>query len=437
MSTGCQQHATYTGYGDDAMVQDWSTAMPQVAVYDYASSAQGYVPFTSALEYTQRPGCLHYVPPDAVSTRYYALQDPNVYISESQIDSSPAPLETFCHEPPSESPSPSPVSTVFPSSAHDVSMTSPYEYDHEHQAELGYDNDYLYEQQAATPAPSPIPEDLYAPSGSAAYANPDLPKQRSNRDDPSGSAGPLAQSTAQYEGQGLSAALGATYLAHGGEMYSPAIMEEYIEQKPRDVPEVIPSQWKLGAALDQLRFPEYGGDWNMVMARASGRPYEQTFPRSRSPLNEEDTARFAEMKRSLGLQNPEYVEREKTPTPTPPATPVTDVDDRDTKPDPSKMVIYSPTTARRIPVSSGPSGPVLRLTNATKRPYKRGTHVACAFCRRRKIACGGPQEGDEARRCGQCIYRRQPCEWPGSYQWPARPQTRSGSTSPVELGKEH
>ena len=105
------------------------------------------------------------------------------------------------------------------------------------------------------------------------------------------------------------------------------------------------------------------------------------------------------MKRSLGLQTLKVNEREKTTTP--PATPVTEShDDKGEKPNPGKMVIYSPTTARRIPVSSGPSGSVLRLATATKRPYKRGTHVACAFCRRRKIACGGPQEGDEARRCG-------------------------------------
>lgn len=170
----------------------------------YSSSVQGYVPLTSAPEYTQRPGCLHYVPPDAVSTRYYALQDPNVYISDSHIGSSPTPLETFCHEPPSETPSPSPVSTVFSSSAFDTPMTSPYTYSHGHQTEFEYGPEHLYEQQvyeqeSATPAPTPNQEDLYAPSGSAAHANPDLPKQRSNRDDPSGGAGPMAQSTAQYE----------------------------------------------------------------------------------------------------------------------------------------------------------------------------------------------------------------------------------------------
>ena len=73
-------------------------------------------------------------------------------------------------------------------------------------------------------------------------------------------------------------------------MHSP-LAEEYITQSPRDMPDVVPSQWKLGAALDQLRFPQYGGDWDMVMARASGRPYEPTFPRCPSPLSQEDAAR--------------------------------------------------------------------------------------------------------------------------------------------------
>ncbi|KAI0699881.1 hypothetical protein C8T65DRAFT_296243 [Cerioporus squamosus] len=318
----------------------------------------------------------------------------------------------------------------------DIPMASPYTYEHGYQSDYGgaEDSQYAYEQEqlGATPAPSPIQEDLYAPSGSAAHVYPDHPKQRRNRDDPSGGTSQLAQPTARYEDF---AVLRATYLAQGSGVRSSG-PEEYIEQKPEVVPHVVPSQWKLGAALDKLRFPEYGGDWDTVMARVTGRPYEQTFPRSPSPLNEEDMTRLAEIKANLGLQDSvERIEREKTPTP--PATPVSDADDKDTKPDPSKMVIYSPTTARRIPVSSGPSGPVLRLPTANKRPYKRGTTVACAFCRRRKIACGGPQEGDEARRCGQCIYRRQPCEWPAAYQWPVRPQTRSDCASPVELMDAH
>lgn len=195
----------------------------------------------------------------------------------------------------------------------------------------------------------------------------------------------------------------------------------------------VPSQWKLGAALDRLRFPEYNGDWDTMIAKVTGRMYEQTFPRPTSPLCAEDTTRkyshphapqfsfrlsaaggwsrpltvsapagFAEMAASLGLTDPE-----RAKTPSPPPTPVSDVDYAHTGKAPtarslriqaSKMV-YSPTTARRTPVRRGPSGPVLQIT-VSKKAYKRATTVACAFCRRRKIACGGPQEGDEAKRCG-------------------------------------
>lgn len=56
-------------------------------------------------------------------------------------------------------------------------------------------------------------------------------------------------------------------------------------------PEVVPSQWKLGAALDRVRFPQYGGDWDTMIASVTGRAYERTFPRSSSPLSEDDMAR--------------------------------------------------------------------------------------------------------------------------------------------------
>ncbi len=70
----------------------------------------------------------------------------------------------------------------------------------------------------------------------------------------------------------------------------------------------------------------------------------------------------------------------------------------------NKSAIYSPTTGRKLALSAEPGGKasvqIVPGTTSAKRPYKRGTPVACTFCRKRKIACGGPQEGDEARRCG-------------------------------------
>ena len=72
------------------------------------------------------------------------------------------------------------------------------------------------------------------------------------------------------------------------------------------------------------------------------------------------------------------------------------------------MVVYSPTTARRIPVTMGAAGPQLQhaaeLAGSTgeRTRHKRltSTPMACTFCKRRKIACGGPLPSDEARRCG-------------------------------------
>ena len=81
-------------------------------------------------------------------------------------------------------------------------------------------------------------------------------------------------------------------------MHSP-LAEEYITQSPRDMPDVVPSQWKLGAALDQLRFPQYGGDWDTMIAAVTGRPYERTLPRSDSPLSADDIARKFHLYRAL------------------------------------------------------------------------------------------------------------------------------------------
>lgn len=89
-------------------------------------------------------------------------------------------------------------------------------------------------------------------------------------------------------------------------------------------------------------------------------------------------------------------------TPITPTTPAMDDSDKDKDKD-TKIAVYSPMTGQRIPVTAGPNGLVLQLSavpQSARRPYKRGAVAACAFCRRRKIACGGPRESDEARRCG-------------------------------------
>jgi len=43
---------------------------------------------------------------------------------------------------------------------------------------------------------------------------------------------------------------------------------------------------------------------------------------------------------------------------------------------------------------------------------KRTTAVACLFCRRRKIACGGPPVDNPDKTCMQCKRRRFTCEYP-------------------------
>ncbi|KAH9951442.1 hypothetical protein B0H21DRAFT_283555 [Amylocystis lapponica] len=76
------------------------------------------------------------------------------------------------------------------------------------------------------------------------------------------------------------------------------------------------------------------------------------------------------------------------------------------------QAIYSPITGARMNLSEDaallPCVPVPRA----KKPSKRATSVACAFCRKRKIACGGPPKGSTDKTCGQCARRNQECEYP-------------------------
>jgi len=53
-----------------------------------------------------------------------------------------------------------------------------------------------------------------------------------------------------------------------------------------------------------------------------------------------------------------------------------------------------------------------------KQKYKRGTptKVACFFCRKRKIACGGPREGRKGGACKQCVQRSLECYYPEATQ---------------------
>ncbi|KAH9919085.1 uncharacterized protein B0H18DRAFT_957639 [Fomitopsis serialis] len=70
--------------------------------------------------------------------------------------------------------------------------------------------------------------------------------------------------------------------------------------------------------------------------------------------------------------------------------------------------MYSPTSGRPVGV--------VELTKAHSvravRRGKRTTSVACLFCRRRKIACGGPPVDNPDKTCMQCKRRRFTCEYP-------------------------
>ena len=64
-----------------------------------------------------------------------------------------------------------------------------------------------------------------------------------------------------------------------------------VQEQEQEQPVVVPSQWKVGAALDQLRFPQYRGDSDALMGALYGEGYQACMPRSDSPLNAEDMAR--------------------------------------------------------------------------------------------------------------------------------------------------
>ena len=150
-------------------------------------------------------GYLHYLPPAAISKRYYALQDPNVYATHE-----PATVTSSSYAPPpatafdSESSCPDGTTTVTSSPAPKLEA-----YEDEGQLASATAPPPSPLDVLATPTPTPATPTL-TPTQSPAYhqdtgtfhftpfappecAHPVLPKQRRNRDDPGGDAGRLAQ----------------------------------------------------------------------------------------------------------------------------------------------------------------------------------------------------------------------------------------------------
>ncbi|EIW63654.1 uncharacterized protein TRAVEDRAFT_17924 [Trametes versicolor FP-101664 SS1] len=328
----------------------------------------------------------HYVPPSAISTRYYALSNPYAYPAEQPTHSAmhagnPLPAEAA----PSGAPATGPPAVTAEGA----------------------------------------PQTSFTTSTSPARVDPVLPKQRRNRDDPGGESRPLAQPASLHEvgpallrlGQNPKVNVACSYpqefqpgrwgpAAAAAAFGAPAGGAGFHYARAQTPPAIVPSQWKLGAALDELRFSNRVNDRRTTaMAASSSQPYPPTRPGPSSPLSREDAARLAALKMQLGLHD--GAERAGPSTsaaanPSPSAsTPGTDSEGEYVM---NKSAIYSPTTGRKLALSAEPGGKasvqIVPGTTSAKRPYKRGTPVACAFCRKRKIACGGPQEGDEARRCG-------------------------------------
>ncbi|KAI0762168.1 hypothetical protein BD413DRAFT_218968 [Trametes elegans] len=290
------------------------------AFYDQSTY---HVPFhPNPAEYRDdRPACLHYVPPSAVSTRYYALSNPNVYAPREQA---PTVRKAAPARPGHAAPPPAGTVTLY------------------------------------TMSPSP-------PS-SPARRSPNLPKQRRNRDDPGGEPHPLVQATTHVENR--SAGTTTQRTSHDSRV-------SFRQGRNHDAP---------GAPVIS--------DSEGTMTGVGG-PSERALARHSSPPADEDAASLGSIQISLGVEVVGHASASRTPRTDPAAS---DIDY-----EMNRSAIYSPTTGRKLalPSESGPGAVQIMpgMTNA-KRPYKRGTPVACAFCRKRKIACGGPQEGDEARRCG-------------------------------------
>ncbi|KAI8972176.1 hypothetical protein BD414DRAFT_540361 [Trametes punicea] len=258
-----------------------------------------------------QPGGIHYVPPSAISKRYYALSNPYEY-SVAQ----PLGTQTASHAGPATLPITAPTAAL---------QSRP---------------------EATTMGHNSIPRTIGStaqsstPSGSSTCQNAVLPKQRRNRDDPGGEAGPLAQPTTQHEDQ-------------------PAARDHWMNVLQGDFSQRGVPDLETGAI-------------GQIYATSSG-----------SNSNNSNITMHSE----LSMQ----------PSTSPTAT--------DAGFGVNVSAIYSPTTGRKLPLGAGPGKAWVEIvpgTTGAKRPYtgKRATPVACAFCRKRKIACGGPQEGDEEGRCG-------------------------------------
>ncbi|OSC96767.1 hypothetical protein PYCCODRAFT_1440842 [Trametes coccinea BRFM310] len=263
-------------------------------------------------EYESRPDNMHYVPANAISTRYYALSSPYDY----PLEQHPTPIHDTAEPVALPAATPAPQADEVAGADGFAANNTP---------------------QTGTQTRSSTPR------------NPVLPKQR-NRDYPCGDSDPAVQPTSQPKDQSARVQCGSHDTRDAGH--------DCIEAGQ------APSRIKLEDVPDP--------------------------------------------KGLLGKRK----QREEAPQPsTSGANPDADADM------PNLSAMYSPTTGRKVWLGNVPGRSGVQIipgTTAAKRPYKRGTSVACMSCRKRKVACGGPQEGDEEGRCGRCVKRQQQCEFPAS-----------------------
>ncbi|KAI0663659.1 hypothetical protein C8Q70DRAFT_1050313 [Cubamyces menziesii] len=307
--------------------------IPGLGVFYHSTPPELGNPFDSEPmdDHYDQAGSIHYIPPNAVSTRYYALSNPNEYVA-----SQPAAVVSSAV-----------VAPVAALRGQDQAAT--------HRVNDTMVAAALIAQSSKTADASP---NLFTTYGANARLNPVLPKQRRNRDHPSGGSGRLAQTTASYEGHSA----GASYTS------------------------ILPQQWRMDyRGPDQPvqgATPENTPSATIVVPRVS--------VKIRDPTQHEQTAGS-----STGT----------VPMPSPSV-------------EMNHSAVYSPTTGRKIPLGvagsskghakmtsalPGPSSSPITApagTTIAKKPYKRGTPVACTFCRKRKVACGGPVGADEEGRCG-------------------------------------
>ncbi|KAH9923763.1 uncharacterized protein BXZ73DRAFT_79448 [Epithele typhae] len=347
-----------------------ATSMAQLNVAD---DEQNSFYGTPPLVYDE-PICVHHVPPpSAISTKYYTLEAPP-----------PNELAGQPHLIP-----PIPTATTTHTQTHAPVLPS----------------------APASQRTAPVP-----------LGSHDLPKHRRNKDDPGGSPGQMAQPAAlvseqpragpSYHGSPMRESRHAAHLptddgAHADSRSSTPNSSYYVPLEAAAWSTPLSGFSELTAAL--LPPPDYvvhppnephhlynaGPHFDPAPDAAATRNGTRVAPHER-PRTPKTQRRLLPHAHQDAPSTSDWTSAGDGPKTEP---------NEDT---PRARFVYSPTTARRINVSVGSAGLLQLASSELREPaeaktrHKRlsTTSKACVFCRKRKIACGGPLAGDESRRCG-------------------------------------